>query len=97
MEKPVALITGASRGIGKQLSIDLAAAGYNIVLCARSSADAPSLLVLGEAFEAHQEEVLMQPSGAQLPCPEDIPSGALRCRDRRVRVEVHPLIEDVTE
>jgi len=44
MAKPVAVITGASRGIGKQLSIDLAQEGYDIVLCARSSADAPSKL-----------------------------------------------------
>ena len=44
MEKPVALITGASRGIGKQLCVDVAAAGYDIVLCARSSADSPSKL-----------------------------------------------------
>ena len=44
MSNPVAVITGASRGIGKQLCVDLAAAGYDIVCAARSSADSPSKL-----------------------------------------------------
>ena len=44
MTEPVALITGASRGIGKRLCIDLARAGYDIVCTARSSADRPGKL-----------------------------------------------------
>lgn len=44
MASPVAVITGASRGIGKQLCIDLAAEGYDIVCVARSSADVPGKL-----------------------------------------------------
>ncbi|HTO58780.1 MAG TPA: SDR family NAD(P)-dependent oxidoreductase, partial [Pseudomonadales bacterium] len=35
----VAFITGASRGIGKQLAIDFAARGYDIVCLARSTGD----------------------------------------------------------
>jgi len=41
---PVALVTGASRGIGKRLCADLAKAGYDVVCAARSSAEHPSKL-----------------------------------------------------
>jgi NAD(P)-dependent dehydrogenase (short-subunit alcohol dehydrogenase family) len=41
---PVALVTGASRGIGRQLAADLAGAGYDVVCAARSSADRPGKL-----------------------------------------------------
>jgi NAD(P)-dependent dehydrogenase (short-subunit alcohol dehydrogenase family) len=37
--RPVAVVTGASRGIGKQLCIDLAKAGWDVVATARSSDD----------------------------------------------------------
>ncbi len=37
MSNPVVVITGASRGIGKQLSIDFAAAGYDVACLARSA------------------------------------------------------------
>jgi NAD(P)-dependent dehydrogenase (short-subunit alcohol dehydrogenase family) len=40
----VALVTGASRGIGKQLCADLAREGFDVVCAARSSADRPSKL-----------------------------------------------------
>lgn len=42
MTRPVALVTGASRGIGKQLAIDLAAHGYDVAVTARSTAAEPS-------------------------------------------------------
>jgi len=44
MANPVAVITGASRGIGKQLAVDFAKAGYDIVCLARSTSDAPTKL-----------------------------------------------------
>jgi NAD(P)-dependent dehydrogenase (short-subunit alcohol dehydrogenase family) len=44
MAAPVALVTGASRGIGKRLCVDLADAGYDVVCAARSSNAARSRL-----------------------------------------------------
>ena len=44
MSNPVALVTGASRGIGKQLCFDLADAGYDVVCVARSSSENRSKL-----------------------------------------------------
>src|ERR1051326_4294366 len=44
MSERVAVVTGASRGIGKRLSVDLAANGYDIVCTARSSSDSPGKL-----------------------------------------------------
>jgi citronellol/citronellal dehydrogenase len=44
MANPVAVVTGASRGIGKQLCVDLAKAGYDVVAAARSSSDQPTKL-----------------------------------------------------
>lgn len=51
MARPVAVITGASRGIGKQLSIDFAAAGWDIVAAARSSDASPSKVLPGTIDE----------------------------------------------
>jgi NAD(P)-dependent dehydrogenase (short-subunit alcohol dehydrogenase family) len=44
MAAKVAVVTGASRGIGKRLSVDLATNGYDVVCAARSSSDSPSKL-----------------------------------------------------
>jgi citronellol/citronellal dehydrogenase len=44
MSERVAVVTGASRGIGKRLCVDLAANGYDIVCTARSSSDSPGKL-----------------------------------------------------
>lgn len=40
----VAVVTGASRGIGKRLSVDLAGNGYDVVCTARSSSSSPGKL-----------------------------------------------------
>jgi len=40
----VAVVTGASRGIGRQLAIDLARQGYDVVCAARSTAAQPGAL-----------------------------------------------------
>jgi citronellol/citronellal dehydrogenase len=44
MSNPVAVITGASRGIGKQVAIDFAKNGYDVVCLARSTAENPTKL-----------------------------------------------------
>jgi len=44
MSAPVAIVTGASRGIGRRLALDLAEAGYDVVCVARSSSEHPSKL-----------------------------------------------------
>ncbi|KAF3046693.1 hypothetical protein E8E11_005077 [Didymella keratinophila] len=41
-KKPVALVIGASRGIGRQVAIDLAKNGYAVVVAAKSTLDASS-------------------------------------------------------
>jgi NAD(P)-dependent dehydrogenase (short-subunit alcohol dehydrogenase family) len=41
---PVALVTGASRGIGRRLCIDLAGAGYDVVCAARTTREVGSRL-----------------------------------------------------
>jgi NAD(P)-dependent dehydrogenase (short-subunit alcohol dehydrogenase family) len=44
MSNKVAVVTGASRGIGKRVSIDLAGKGYDVVCTARSSSASPGKL-----------------------------------------------------
>ncbi len=44
MSAAVAVVTGASRGIGKQVAVDLARAGFDLVLTARSSRAQPGRL-----------------------------------------------------
>lgn len=44
MTAPVAVITGASPGIGRRLAVDFAAAGYDVACLARSTAESPSKL-----------------------------------------------------
>jgi NAD(P)-dependent dehydrogenase (short-subunit alcohol dehydrogenase family) len=44
MTRKVAVVTGASRGIGRQLAADLARDGYDVACLARSSTERPSKL-----------------------------------------------------
>lgn len=70
----VALITGASRGIGAAIAVAMAEAGASVVVTARSTVDTPGKLpgTLDEtvaAIEAHGGEVLAVP--ADLTDPTD--------------------------
>src|ERR1035437_1353212 len=49
-DKPVAVITGASRGIGRSVAIALAAEGYDIAAIARS-VDSEGMEILGLEIE----------------------------------------------
>ncbi|OAN35459.1 SDR family NAD(P)-dependent oxidoreductase [Mycolicibacterium iranicum] len=53
---PWALITGASDGIGRALAIEIAAAGINVVLCARNR---ERLDALARELDAHGSETLV--------------------------------------
>jgi 3-oxoacyl-[acyl-carrier protein] reductase len=61
LEKKVAIVTGAGRGIGKAVSVALARAGCRVVLAART----------GEQIEAVQKEILSK-GGDALALPADL-------------------------
>src|SRR5688500_9510546 len=56
LKDQVVVITGASRGIGRQIAIDFAKAGADIVVTARSSKNAPSKLPGTIDETAHEVE-----------------------------------------
>jgi len=58
LEDQVAVVTGASRGIGRQIAIDFAKAGVHVVVTARSSENAPSRLPGTIEATARQVEAL---------------------------------------
>ena len=63
--KPVAVITGASRGIGRSVAIALAAEGFDIAAIARS-ADSEGMEILGSAVEKNGGEFF--PIGLDISC-----------------------------
>ena len=87
----VAFITGASRGIGKQLAQDFAIAGYDIAAVARSTADTPTKLP-GTVNETAQlvEEAGQQclPIGANLAKVEDLDNAVAATYDRFGQIDV---------
>ncbi len=55
--RPVAIVTGASSGIGRAIAQRLAAEGYDLAICARRE---DRLQVVADSLRAHQVEVLSQ-------------------------------------
>src|SRR2546427_7000122 len=67
----VAVVTGASRGIGKQIAIDFARAGADVVVTARSSESARSKLPGTIEETAREVEALGRRA---MPIPMDVTS-----------------------
>ena len=63
--KPVAVITGASRGIGRAIAISLATEGYDIAAIARST-DSEGMRLLGSEVEKRGAEFF--PIGLDISC-----------------------------
>ncbi len=76
MPRPLAFVTGASRGIGKQIAIALAGAGHDVVITARTvnegeAIDERSGVALPGSLEATSE--LCEAAGAAvMPLPMDL-------------------------
>ena len=84
-KKPVAVITGASRGIGRAIAISLAAEGYDIAAIARS-VDSEGMELLGPEVERHGAEFF--PIGLDISCTgcqKEVVSNIL---DRYGRIDV---------
>ena len=65
--KPVAVITGASRGIGRSVAISLAEAGFDIAAIARS-VDSEGMEILGPEVERHGGQFF--PIGLDISCTD---------------------------
>ena len=63
--RPVALITGASSGIGRQFAQDYAAKGFDLVVVARSRSALDSLAA--ELTDIHGNEVVVTATGTRSP------------------------------
>ena len=81
---PYALITGASSGIGKEYSRQLASRGYNVVLVAR---DKERLELVGESI-SKEYEVLYEVIKADLTLDSDITKVINRIEDEQKPIEV---------
>jgi NAD(P)-dependent dehydrogenase (short-subunit alcohol dehydrogenase family) len=82
--KPVAVITGASRGIGRAVAIALAEAGYDIAAIARS-VDSEGMESLGPEVEKHGGEFF--PIGLDISCTKCQTEVVTNILDRYGRID----------
>jgi NAD(P)-dependent dehydrogenase (short-subunit alcohol dehydrogenase family) len=80
----VALVTGANRGIGREVARQLAGRGYTVVLSARDSAQAQA--VAAELGESTGGTIL--PLTLDVSLPESIEAAAARVRDQPGKLDV---------
>lgn len=71
-----AVVTGATSGIGRQVALDLAAAGWRVIALGRRAEELASLAAAADTIETHQVDL------TSFPLPE-------LARDRRVDAVVH--------
>ncbi|KAK3340696.1 hypothetical protein B0H65DRAFT_473220 [Neurospora tetraspora] len=87
IDKPVALVIGASRGIGRQVAIDLAKKGYAVVVSAKSTTSPSALRTLSPfppdpnsslstiTTVAHEITTLHHGTALAIPCDTSDPTG----------------------
>jgi 3-oxoacyl-[acyl-carrier protein] reductase len=84
-DKPVAVITGASRGIGRSVAIALAAEGYDIAAIARS-VDSEGMENLGPVVEANGGQFF--PIGLDISCTDCQNEVVMNILERYGRIDV---------
>jgi len=83
--KPVAVITGASRGIGRAIAISLASEGYDIAAIARS-VDSEGMEILNK--EAEKKKVEFFPIGLDISCTACQTEVVQNILDRYGRIDI---------
>jgi len=84
-DKPVAVITGASRGIGRSVAIALAAEGYDIAAIARST-DSEGMEILGPEVEKRGSQFF--PIGLDISCTGCQKEVVANILDRYGRIDI---------
>lgn len=83
--KPVAVITGASRGIGRAVAISLASEGFDIAAIARS-VDSEGMEILGPEVEKHGGQFF--PIGLDISCTSCQKEVVTNILDRYGRIDI---------